>query len=222
MQFIIFSFISDTLLALLLYLLYRPTLHGPFLFDDLTILNSTHMLQQVHGPSVHQPLSPLPSFLYSLRQRGLKVGLRSLSDYIQFRPLTYWTYELDVQHSGLNPRGYRRTSLVVGALVVISARHVVSALLLSWGVDSTEVLLLSFMSALLFLSHPLLTMSIAYIAGRSSLLCMLFMLLASWSVLSGYWLLVVPFMALSLLSKEEGLMSLPLIIGLIFIRGGYQ
>ena len=214
---LIYALLTDLILVLFMFWLYRPVLRGPFVFDDLAVLHNTRLLRMAHLRDSSDP----PNYYIFIRPCALWHSLINvgwghlwvhLRSYLSCRPLTNLTYELDARAGGLNPLRYHQTSLLIGMLAVISARHVVLSL-----VGSTWI---SLVVALLFAAHPMMTMGVGYIAGRSSLLCLMFSLLVVECFLVGGWIAlgVIPFATLALLSKEEAITLIPL-LGAMWMLG---
>jgi protein O-mannosyl-transferase len=135
---------------ILAFFLYRPALGGPFMFDDL-------------GLPFSQPAAanqPLNSWLAGVR------------------PVLMLSYWLDFQIAGRSHAAYHATN------VLLHAANSVLVLLLFWSVlrlqpiQAGRALLCATAAAGIFLIHPLQTESVAYIAGRSELVCGFFVLSA--------------------------------------------
>ena len=123
-----------------------------------------------------------------------------------WHPLTWMSHALDCQLFRLNPAGHHYTSLLL---------HAVNALLLflilQWFTGYTGR---SLMVAALFALHPLNVESVAWVAERKNVLCMLFFLLA----LVGYgWYVRRPGVARYVVVAvlfAAGLMAKPMVITL--------
>lgn len=161
---------------------YAPALNGLWVFDD-TALPFLHPNMKNH----FTPLSP---------------GVR---------PVTMLTYWLNVKASGENPFSFHALSLalhiVTSGLVFVIARR-----LIEWGgsVGGRRDLIAGF-AAGVFLLHPAQTEAVAYVAGRSEVLSVMFAYGAfalfvcrrtpavSWATAAGVLLLF----GLGVLSKEH-------------------
>ncbi len=183
------------LLFLFSMLLYLPTLHSPFLFDDIAILDAMPREYFKDIPYDH------PLFL-------LYDDIRHCSNPFRSRLLTVFSYRLNAYHYGLNPSGWHITGIRI---------HSLSSLTLYFILMHFFSVPVSFLSALLFSAHPLNTMSISYIAGRSSSLCALFVLLTVLFILSHHPLLSIFPITMAILSKEESVALIPVILALCFI-----
>lgn len=84
--------------------------------------------------------------------------------------------------------------------------------LLVWAVASTLAGgVPAVIAAALFLLHPLNAEAVAYVNGRTDLLLTLGALLATWAALRGRWVIVAGGLLIAALSKEIGLVAVPLI-----------
>ena len=127
-------------------------------------------------------------------------------DQANWHPLTWLSHALDCQLFHLNPAGHHYTSLLLHA-----TNALLLFLILQWFTGYTAR---SLMVAALFAVHPLNVESVAWVAERKNVLCMLFFLLA----LGAYgWYVrkpgVVRYLAVAILFAM-GLMSKPMAITL--------
>jgi tetratricopeptide (TPR) repeat protein len=130
-----------------------------------------------------------------------------------WHPLTWLSLELDAQFYGLDPFGFHLTNLLL---------HLGNTLLL-FGllVRMTGAVWRSVFVAALFALHPLHVESVAWVSERKDVLSTLFGLLALWAYArfaetpqGGWYVLVVLFLALSLLAKPM-LVTLPFLLLLL-------
>ena len=170
-------------------LLYFNSIHNEFVFDDISLI--------VKSKSIGS-LSKIPEIL----------GMTSRPS--GYRPIRQISYAIDYQFTGLNPVGYHLSNILY---------HILAAYLV--------FLITSFVSkdkriagvaALLFISHPIQTESVAYIAGRRDILSALFFFLGFYFFLKlrespskKYLFVIYLSYVLSLLSKEMGV-TLPAIL----------
>ncbi len=180
---------------------YWPSLSGPFLFDDIP----------------------------NLEIMGERGGLTSAANYAEFimsaqssplgRPLSLASFALDGQSWPTDPRPFRITNLVIhlinGLLVFFLARLIFAT---SHKPETAEKLALLCMT--LWLLHPMLVSTTAYIIQRMTQLSSLFTLLGLLSYMHGRlyladrpaqgwaWILVGMGVcgSLALLSKETGIL----------------
>jgi hypothetical protein len=143
--------LPSALLSLCTLVLYAPMVHHGFLnFDD-----AEYILQNPHvntGLSVDNFIWAFTSF-YSAN----------------WHPVTWLSHMVDCQLFGLNAGAHHAVSLALHAVNVV-----LLFLLLRSG---TRAPLRSFLVAALFAVHPLNVETVAWVAERKSLLCMLFSLL---------------------------------------------
>ncbi len=130
-------------------------------------------------------------------------------DQANWHPLTWLSHALDCQLFHLNPAGHHYTSLLLHA-----TNALLLFLILQWFTGYTAR---SLMVAALFAVHPLNVESVAWVAERKNVLCMLFFLLA----LAAYgWYGrrpgVVRYLLVALMFAM-GLMSKPTVITLPFV-----
>jgi protein O-mannosyl-transferase len=128
---------------------YSPALYGPFLFDDTTL-----------------PFA-LPGF-----SEPLRVWLTSV------RPVLYFTYWLNVQLSGDSTFSYHVINVLMHCLTSGLIFLIVRRLLEWVNADCGRRDLVAGFCAALFLLHPIQTEAVAYLAGRSESLSVMFALTA--------------------------------------------
>ncbi len=132
----------------LLYAVYEPALRGAFLFDD------------VYLPFFERKWE-------HLNLRGLMSGVR---------PLLMLSFWLNSWLSGQQPYSYHLLNLlmhlVTGGMCILIVRR----LLERAGVSGFRREAIAAFSGLLFLLHPVQTESVAYVAGRSDALSVMFFL----------------------------------------------
>lgn len=152
----IFAVCAVLLAGILSFSLYLPSLKTPFLFDDLLIIN--------------------PAVDYS---SGIKALLGNINIFAS-RPLLEATYTLNSAVSGENPEGYHFINIFIHFLNSMMLFFIIKALLLKTSVksDLPAINIISFLSVIFFLVHPLASEAVIYISGRSSLLYTFFILLS--------------------------------------------
>jgi tetratricopeptide (TPR) repeat protein len=133
-------------------LTFSPALDGPFVFDDF------------HLPFADPNAAQMPPAFW--------IGA--------VRPLLMATYWANYRVSGVQPVSYHTVNIVLHAIAAVLVWLVLKKLILISPAGSSARWF-PFFGAGVFLVHPLQTESVDYIAGRSEILCALF-------VLSG-WLL---------------------------------
>ncbi len=171
--------------------LYFSSLRGPFIVDDIyTIV-------------LNFPLRHLAQAGEMMRQ-NLFAAIGVESTY--FRPLTQLSFALDFYFWGLNPIGYRLTSL---------ALHLSNGILLFHLVKRFLTPARSAFVTSVFLAHPVNMQAIAYISSRSDPLFFFFTILTLYIWLNEKRSLR-PFCLLTFLlglfAKEPAVVTLPLIL----------
>ncbi|MGH9632553.1 MAG: hypothetical protein ACRD7E_29965, partial [Bryobacteraceae bacterium] len=186
------------------FILYSPALNGPFVFDDLG----------------------LPFFAPSFAQHTIDSWLSGV------RPLLMLSYWIDFQVSGRNPWTYHVVNVLMHVVNSLLVFVVLSRILRLQAIDNRRSLWFSAIAASIFLVHPLQTEAVAYIAGRSELVCGFFILAAlavfcnpAFVTLS--WrpaVLILLLYCAAVLSKEQAavLPAVFLIIDMVFRRLSFR
>jgi protein O-mannosyl-transferase len=145
------------LLAVVVFAVYFPALRHPFvIYDDVDYVSQNQQVQQ------------------GLTLGTLRWALTSMQ-FSNWHPLTWMSHALDCELFGLDAGGHHFTSLLLHAIDAV-----ILFLLLS---RITGKIGRSLMVALLFGLHPVSVESVAWVAERKTVLCMLFLLLALWAYL---------------------------------------
>jgi protein O-mannosyl-transferase len=137
--------------------LYSSALHGPFVFDDETLL----FRQGIQNASLREWLSGV-------------------------RPVLMLSYWLNYRSSGSDPYSYHAFNLLIHAVNTGLVFVVLSRLLGLAEWPQAKRYWAAVLGATVFLIHPLATESVSYIAGRSESLAAFFLLLAYAVFLDGY------------------------------------
>jgi len=195
--------IYSAALLLISFFLYIPSLNNQFVWDDLGALKKKNY---VFGGFVN----------LIIPKQAVKKG-----NY--YRPTVYLSFYLDKSVWGLNPFGYHLSNLIFNSFTV---------LLVFWFVffffdslkTSVQADKIAFLSSLIFSLHPIHVESVSWIAGRTDVLCTLFLMLGLLFHLISYkQLLFIPFAVLSfylsLLSKELAVVFFLLVLILDFTTG---
>jgi len=85
--------------------------------------------------------------------------------------LSYW---INYQVAGKDPSLYHFVNLVLHAISGVLVYLLTKQILEKFGADRRRIIQCAAVAAILFLIHPLQTESVAYIAGRSEVLCAVF------------------------------------------------
>ena len=144
-------------------------------------------------------------------------NIRFILVYSPFRPLVNVSYALDRWLWGYRPFGYHLTSIGLHAAAVVLL-YVWIRRILSDNGSARDTNMAAFTGAALFAVHPMQSEAVAYVSGRSELLCAVWfiaaLLLARDAILSGSRARAAVAAACGLLaiaSKETGLV-LPLVL----------
>jgi Flp pilus assembly protein TadD len=178
---------------IIVFELYGPALHGPFLYDDSYLAYT------------------LPSFA-DLPLRAWIAGVR---------PLLMFTFWLSFQQAGAgNTYPYHVFNVFLhflnGVLIYLAVRKI-----LNWAkVDLSTSEILSIFAAGLFLFHPIQTEAVTYVASRSDTLSVFFVLAAfvvflyrkAVAISSGMAVAVLVLFGAAVLSKEHSVALLGLLL----------
>ncbi len=174
---------------------YANSLRGEFIWDDCFLVKDNAHIKSWTG-------------ITKLFTEDVAAGANR--NWNSFRPLQMLTYAFDYSIWGLNPAGYHLTSILL---------HILAALAIYWLIALIfDDRLLSFLTGILFVVHPVHVEAVAYISGRADSLSLLFMLLAFIFYLkalrfrsTGLTVLLLLTYILALLSRENSLI-LPVLI----------
>jgi Tfp pilus assembly protein PilF len=145
------------LLALpaLVYVVYAPSLDGPFVFDDPNSVTQSELIRR---------LTPLIRFVN-----------------LSTRPLTDYSYAVNYAIGEYSPRPYHATNILLHAINVLLLYFLVwqtlgvPALAARYGAARTWIALVA---AAGFAAHPLATETVAYVSSRSEALVATFFLVS--------------------------------------------
>ena len=186
-----------SILILLSFALYAPTLRNDFVTDDkLQILMNPLVLE---GKNLDEAFT---TDVWSFAHQG-KQNARFGSNY--YRPLQMLVYAGEYRLFGEHPGAWHLVNVLLNAAVVSVAYLLVASL-------ATPTL--AFWSALLFALHPIHTEPVAWIAALPELQCALYLLVAMFfyhrARISASWLPSLPltlfFFLAALLSKETAML----------------
>jgi len=190
---------------------YFFNLNNPLFWDDNDWI--------VNNNSVHTVSWDAVKFWFS---HDVLAGVGLQSNY--YRPLLFFTFALNYIISGLKPLSYHLFSnymhIANAVLVFLLLKRVdpfADSRFSEWESHSlgTPSTLVAFLTAFIFIVHPLQTEAVSYISGRGDLLVALFMLLAllffikaetrddKWA--SRNKILSIVFLAFALLSRETAI-----------------
>jgi len=183
------TLVSIALIAILGVIAYGNSLDGKFILDD------SHNVED--NPLIRS-WSNLPKVF------NINIRMDTGEKRRFYRPLQSVTYMIDYSLWGLNVRGYHVVNVLLHILVVLAIYWLINILF--------RDKLLSLLTSILFIVHPIHTETVAYISDRSELLVALFVLLCfifyikqfNSKRISIYILMLVSFV-LALASKENSL-----------------
>lgn len=145
------------IIAVLGFIVYGNSLNSPFIFDDVYIIGN---------PDLHD-ISDLTTVM---------------GTWINFRPVLALTFALNYHFSGANPFGFHVVNILlhisIGMMLYFLVYRVISLRETDLPKGSMLPNLTALWTALFFIAHPIQTESIAYIWGRSAVLCTFFYVLA--------------------------------------------
>jgi tetratricopeptide (TPR) repeat protein len=146
--------------------LYWPSVHGGF----LTHMDDDEYLQQ-------------SARLNGLTWNAVKWAFTTPQPY--YHPLTRLSHILDYQIWGTNARGHHATNVVLHALNAGLVFGFLWTLLAAVSLTTSERLMAALGVAVVFAIHPLQVESVAWISGRTQLLCVAFGIGALWGYVAG-------------------------------------
>jgi protein O-mannosyl-transferase len=145
-----------------------------------------------------------------------------------YRPVQRLSYTFDYAAWGFWTGGYHLTSIVCHFLAALAVWLFATELLRMFGASETRQRVISFAAAFVWAIHPLHNAAVAYVSGRADPLAAMFGFAGLWLALvslrsTGARLWVLTGLAgvallLSGLSKEAGLMFLPVWLAILFYK----
>ena len=175
------------LISILGIICYANSFDNQFVWDDENlIVDNKYIRNFSYIPHIFT--SPLFNFSYD------KV-------HIFYRPIQVFSYLIDYSIWGLKPLGYHFTNVLLHILVALSVYWLISILY--------DDRVLSFLTGILFVAHPIHTEAVTYMSGRAESMSALFMLLCfilyiryyDLNRIGTYFLMLIAY-ALALLCKE--------------------
>ena len=146
---------SIFLIIILGFIVYSNSLDGKFVTDDFALVkDNIYIKDRAHLPKI---------FSKDIKIEGEK-------KYYYYRPVPLVTYMIDYSLWRLDVRGYHFSNTLF---------HILVALAIYWLMHVFfKDNILSLLTSILFIVHPIHTEAVAYISGRADLLAVLFMLLS--------------------------------------------
>lgn len=178
------------LICLFIMIIYLPSFTGDFILDDIPLVEKNSYLREWHSVGS-----------YFSQEDGDSTGY--------YRPLLNLSYSLDYKIWGLLGPGFRITNLIM---------HIISCFFLfslyRLFIHNKNIAL---MLVLFFALHPVNTETVSWVTSRNNILVTLFGILSLFYYIKAYknrkyyeYILSIIFFALSIFSKEFGLMLLPI------------
>lgn len=147
--------ISIFFLTILGFFVYGNSINGKFLWDDIFLVRDNPFIKH---------LAYFPKIF------TVDIGAPTGQPYGFYRPLQILTYAFNYFLGGLDVRGYHIINIILHILVALSIFWLINLL--------SKDRLVSFLTGLFFLVHPIHTEAIAYISGRAEPLVVLLLLVA--------------------------------------------
>jgi len=171
---------------------FWPSVHGEFLAgDDVVYLRQSARLD-------------------GLTWNAVTWAFTTTVDY--YHPLPRLSHVLDYQIFGENPAGHHATSVAVHALNAALLFGFLWTLLGATSLTTGERLMVALWVAVVFAIHPLQVESVAWISGRTQLLCATFGIICLWAYVWGArWWTVLGLFVAALLCKPMAV-SLPFVM----------
>lgn len=195
------------LLAITCFAVYYNSLSNDFVWDDRALILMDKTIKDLHNI----PRAFSRDFFDFTQEEDVKYGY--------YRPLVTISYMIDYAVWGENPFGFHLTNLLIHIVCSI----LVFRLFMSLGLPRR----LAFLGGVIFGVHPIHTESVSWISGRTDLFCCLFLLMSlstyiayrqnydpelSFNSPGRFYALSIIFYALSLLSKEMGVVLVFMIL----------
>jgi len=170
---------------------YLNTFYNGFVWDDHYLI--------LKNPFLHRP-NVLKIFIQDLDSTGFA---RTLF----YRPLQNLSYVIDYRAWGFNPLGYHLTNTLI---------HILNAVLVFFLIENiAKKRMVSFLTALFFVSHPIHYGAVTYLSGRADSLFALFFLASFLAFIKyrespkpRFLLMCVSGFVLALLSKEMAVITI--------------
>lgn len=179
-------------------LMYINTYNSQLVFDDRAVVQENNDLR---------PNSPWTNLLW---HDFWGDELHHHKSHKSFRPITSASFKLNFHIHGTKPTGYHIVNIILNSAVAYLFVQLCTTILSSVG----QALL----AGLLFAVHPIHTEAVAGVVGRAELLASLFLILSFLSYREALhsrkekrWLVTsMAFCVCSVLSKEQGIMVVPI------------
>jgi len=178
-------------------LAYFNAIHHPFVHDDVVFI-----LQNPH-------IKDLSHWYQAFYMQGASDGINTY-----YRPVLEVLYRLEYFLFGSNPAGFHFFNVLV---------HIINGLLIFRLLKKLAIAEhVAWIVSLIFLIHPVQTEAVSCIAGISNLWVALCVLLALNAYIDQWYAVSFLFFLLGMLSKEQGIMLIPMVMVLDIARGQKQ
>lgn|GEM_PF-1640451 len=186
------------IIALFGFVTYFNTLYNGFVWDDHYLI--------LKNPFIHRP-DVIKIFSQDLDNTGFAKTLF-------YRPLQNLSYVIDYRVWGFNPFGYHITNIFL---------HIVNAVMIFFLVDNiAKKKMLSFLTALFFVCHPVHYGVVTYLSGRADSLFALFFLVSFLAFIKYRKNLKIRFLLMSTSGFTLALLSKEMAVITIFIFALYD
>ena len=171
------------------FIIYANSFTNEFIWDDTNLIAENNYLKSLKSPG-------------DLFDKNITHGTGEPSNF--YRPLQMLSYKINYFLWGLDVRAFHFTNILIhilAALMVYKLAYLLSGKYLA-----------GFISGLIFVSHPINTEAVTYIAGIADPLALLFILLALTTYIGkGFYAISIASFAAALLSKEIAIVT-PLLL----------
>lgn len=169
------KFLGVGVLAASIWLVYRPALDDPFIFDDSATIVSNASIRQLwplwEATPGTAPLHP------------------PIDSPVRSRPLVNLSLAINYHFGQLDPLGYRATNLAIHLLTALLLLAIIArSLRMEYFAEALRHVAapLGFATAIIWALHPLATESVVYVTQRTELLMGMFYLATLYASLR-YW-----------------------------------
>ena len=180
---------------------FSSGLKGQFVWDDEYVISKNLFIRDIRN---------IPLIFSKEYFAPAGIGHYTRSGEESFRPAVTLVHCLEYQIFHLNPMGYHAVSLLLHTGTCIALYY----LLIALGLGLSG----AFAGAILFAVHPLNSEAVNMISYREDVLAGLFVVLALRMFIKNRFFPFGIFTALAMLSKEMGLIILPMILGYTFLN----
>lgn len=191
-------YLSAIFIFMFSFILFSPSLKNDFVWDDVEVISKSQV--PFDASNIINTIVPT-------------VDINKKARY--YRPIVYTSMVSDYAAWGVTPFGFHLSNLVFFSVSAVLFYFMIIALLRGFNKRRAEPV--AFVSALVFVVHPIHVESVSWVAGRTDVLCGLFFFLAVLCHVVSHrraWVLVLSALgfALALLSKEVAVTFLAVVL----------